>query len=223
MKDRDIAMKKWGVIIIVALAAFPACLLQFYDLNLAQFDYLVNRNPTGDAFVGHSLWLFLPAIFLGMHPPRKFTIQTCRHIVRDKNNGKIAVFTGREAKKNLAIFEILSIYGPLSIREIQKLLNKRGLEITYHASLSKRIHALERDGYIAQIRQVSASPRGSRASLYEVCDKFYLARFLNINTSEGILSNLTDPHPGIVLADLVNAGVQTNENSRTIRKLKKIT
>ena len=206
-------MERWGAIVLVALAVFLACLLQFYFLNFNLFDYLDNHDPLAGSLIGQSLWALIPNFFLATTKKcasRRFTAnKRLRPIRNTKDMGKISIFTGRGAKKNHAIFEILIANGPLSIREIQKLLNKYyGIEITYYASLNKRIHALERDGYVAQIRQVDPSPRGSKAALYEACEKFYLARLLNVNSREEILSVLTGSHPGIVFADLVNAGVK---------------
>lgn len=126
---------------------------------------------------------------------------------------KIAIFTGRGANKNHAIFEILDTKGPLPISGLQKLLNKqRGLEVTYYASLNKRIHALEKGGYVAQVCLAAPSQKGFKAALYEVRAKFYLASFLNGNSREEILSKLTDTHAIIILSELVDATVPTKGN-----------
>jgi hypothetical protein len=102
----------------------------------------------------------------------------------------------------------------LTIRELQKLLNKQsGLEITYYASLNKRIHALEKGCYIAQVHSAAPSPRDFKAARYEVRAKFCLARFLNGNSCEEILRNLTDTHALNILAELLNAMPQTKEQN----------
>jgi len=86
-----------------------------------------------------------------------------------------------------------------------RLQKQKGLEITYYASLNKRIHALEKAGYIAQTRPAVSSQRCFKAALYEVRAKFYLACFLNGNSQEEILSKLTDTHAISILSELVDA------------------
>ena len=191
----------WG-----AIAVFLVCL---------SIVYLADASPDffGLTFVFHIL-AYIP-IFSGTtkHSQEKIEIPEKSKPNRDKNNNcRIAVFTGRGANKNHAIFELLDAKGPLSISELQKLLNKQvGLEITYYASLNKRIHALEKGGYIAQTRPAILDQKGFKAALYVVCAKFYLVRFLNSNGREEILQKLTDAQAQIVLAELVNAVIRTEK------------
>jgi hypothetical protein len=91
-----------------------------------------------------------------------------------KNYGKISIFIGRGAVRNLAIFHILVASGPLSIGEIQRRLNKiSGLEVTYYASLNKRVHALVRGGYIGEVKSALSQGSEFKVGLYEVRSKFY--------------------------------------------------
>jgi hypothetical protein len=123
-----------------------------------------------------------------------------------KNNGKISIFGGRGAVRNRAIFNILVAAGPLSIGDIQRRLNRiNGLEVTYYASLNKRIHALVRGGYIGEVKPVKAV--GFKVCLYEVRIKFYLAYYLNSKSREEILHMLNEPNAAIILSELINAEI----------------
>jgi hypothetical protein len=97
--------------------------------------------------------------------------------------------------------------GPLSIGDIQRKLNKIiGLEVTYYASLNKRIHALVRNGYLGEVKPAD-SGQGFKVTLYEVRRKFYLAHYLNGKSREEILSKLNELNATIILSDLINAEV----------------
>jgi hypothetical protein len=209
-------MERRRAIILIALAAFLSCLLPLYRLNLAEFEYPNNIDFSTDSLFENSSWAFIPHLFLGSIKKRTSkNVAAYKHSnskTKVNNKGKIAIFTGRSANKNLAIFEILDANGPLPISELQKQLNKiDGLEITYYASLNKRIHALEKGGYIAQTGQAAASPKGFRASLYEARAKFYLAQFLNSSSREEILSQMTETHAVIILAELVKVSLQASK------------
>ena len=130
---------------------------------------------------GHSVIAFVPNFLVG-------AVKRCsskhserskhRHKVQSKGN-KISIFTGRGANKNKAIFEILDAKGPLPISDLQKILNKqKGLEITYYASLNKRITPRKKR-LIAQANPAAMNQRVFKAALYEARAKFYLACFLN--------------------------------------------
>jgi len=192
-------MEKWEATALVALAVFLACLFQLYPLNPTQFGCLGSYDSTVDSLIGHSLWAFTPHFFLGTS--KKFGSYRRFSSKRNaKSKGKVGIFTGVEAKTDHAIFEILDAYGPLCIRELLKCLNRYGLDFPYFSSLNKRINALERGGYIGQ---VAASVK-SRAAFYELRPKFYLARFLNSNSPDDILSKLAETDAEIILADLVS-------------------
>jgi hypothetical protein len=198
----------------IAIAVFVACILLFYPLILGNSDTAKNVFNSTHTF-RYSIIAFVPNFIVG-------SVRGCsskhserpkqRHKIQSKGT-KISIFAGRGANKNQAIFEILDAKGPLPISDLQKILNKqKGLEITYYASLNKRIHALEKDGYVAQARPAAPNRGCFKAALYEARAKFYLACFLNSNSGEEILSKLTDTHATIILSDLVNATVSTKEN-----------
>jgi hypothetical protein len=211
-------MERWRAIIGIAIAVFVAYLFLRHPLVLGPSDDRTNYDISATHTFGHSILASAPHFLLvttKRHTPEHFDSHKYSKQRRNaKSIGtKISVFTGRGANKNHAIFEILDAKGPLPISDLQKLLNKqRGLEVTYYASLNKRIHALEKGGYVAQARPATPSQKGFKAALYEVRAKFYLARFLNSTSREEILSKLTDTHAIIILAELVNSAVPTKEN-----------
>ena len=125
-------------------------------------------------------------------------------MARNKGKGtKLEVFTGREASRNLAIFETLANKGPQNIGSLQRQLNKqKGLGGTYYASLNKRIHSLQNSGYLKQ----STKPEtGSKATIYELRMKAYLAMFLDAYSMQEILNQATDTQAAQILLALLNA------------------
>jgi DNA-binding Lrp family transcriptional regulator len=129
---------------------------------------------------------------------------------RDSSGSRLSVFKGREANLNRAIFAILAKEGPKSIVELQRQLSKRkGLHGTYYASVSKRIRSLEEAGYIRPI----ICP-GSKATLYKLHGKAYLATFLDKKSMEDLLRIITDRDALIVLSDLIYAFLANQNNHR---------
>lgn len=202
-------MKRRGEIRGIAIAVLVACILLFYPLILGNSDTADDGFSPAHTF-GCPIIVFIPNFLVG-------SVKRCsskhseharqRHKIKSKGN-RISIFTGRGANKNQAIFEILDEKGPLPISDLQKILNKqKGLDITYYASLNKRIRALEKAGYVAQARPLAMNQRYFKAALYEARAKFYLACFLNSTSQEEILNKVTDTDATIILSDLVNATV----------------
>jgi hypothetical protein len=160
---------------------------------------------------GRSLLVcFSHSIMGDVKTPAKNYLYSEKHAIvnRAKKNSKISIFEGRGADTNLGIFHILVAAGPLSMGDIQRKLNKiSGLEITYYASLNKRIHALVQGGYLGEIKPADSSQAGFRVTLYEVLPKFYLAYYLKGKSREEILSKLNQPNATVILSDLINAEV----------------
>jgi hypothetical protein len=211
-------MERRGVIVWIAIAVVLACLLLLYLLILRYLNYTTCCDFSSTRTFRHSLLASMPILLIGntkKHSSERFASFKRSNPKRDakSKNTKIAIFTGRGANKNHAIFEILDAKGPLPISVLQKLLNKqKGIEVTYYASLNKRIHALEKGGYVAQVCIAAPSQKGFKATLYEVRAKFYLASFLNGNNREEILSKLTDTHAILILSELIDATVPTKGN-----------
>jgi hypothetical protein len=115
----------------------------------------------------------------------------------------LSVFKGREARLNHAIFQTLAIKGPQTIHQLQKHLHKqKDLQGTYYASIMRRIHCLEKAGYIAQ--SLTCKGPGSKAGEYELCTKAYLAAFMNYHSPEELLNKVTDKDAKIVLSDMIH-------------------
>ena len=156
---------------------------------------------------GRSLFVcFSHSIMGDVKTPANNYLYSDKHAIvnRIRKNFKISIFEGRGAEKNFTIFHILVAAGPLSIGDIQRRLNKiSGLEVTYYASLNKKIHALERGGYIGEVKPAA----GCKAVRYEVRTKFYLAYYLNGKSREEILSMLNEPNAIIILSELINAEI----------------
>jgi hypothetical protein len=153
----------------------------------------------------YSIFFCLPNFIFGaviVPSPKRSSLKHVTNKHRIKKNVKIPIFKGRGAVRNLAIFHILVAAGPLSMGDIQRRLNKiRGLEVTYYASLNKRIHALVRGGYIGEIKPAA----GFKVCLYEVHAKFYLAFYLKGKSPDEILSKLDEPNATVILSELIHA------------------
>jgi predicted Zn-ribbon and HTH transcriptional regulator len=203
-------MERRGAVIGLVIAIFIVLILLLYPSNLGNYTV-----PDTTIHFGHSIIAYFPPFLIGntkRQAPQHFE-KPKQPNQRHNAKNKISVFTGRGANKNQAIFKILDTKGPLAISDLQKILNKqKGLEITYYASLNKRVHALEKGGYLTVIQPATASQRGFKAVLYEASAKFYLAIFLNGNSREEILSKLTNAHALILLADLVDATTPNTEH-----------
>jgi hypothetical protein len=202
-------MERRGAVIGIAITVLIVLVLLLYPLTLGNYTV-----PDTTRHFGHSILVYFPHFLAGttkrrspQHPDKPKQSDQ-----KNKTQNKISIFTGRGANKNQAIFKILDTKGPQVISDLQKLLNKqRGLEITYYASLNKRVHALEKGGYLTVIQPATAGQTGFKAVLYEASAKFYLAIFLNGNSREEILSKLTNAHALILLADLVDATMPNKE------------
>jgi hypothetical protein len=132
-------------------------------------------------------------------------------MARKKPKGtELSVFKGREAKLNRAIFETLALHGPQTKSTLQKRVSKhKNLRGTYYASVSKRIHCLETEGYVKGTERESANAE-SKASAYELRPKAYLAMLFDSFTVEDLLDQVTDESASILLLALLNA-MLTNE------------
>jgi hypothetical protein len=100
--------------------------------------------------------------------------------------------------------------GSKTIVELQKKLSRqRGLAGTYYASVNKRVHCLEKAGYVTE-KSTKTPQAGSKAKQYELCTKAYLAIFINKRGPEDILSQVSDKDATIILSDLVKAFLPSN-------------
>lgn len=205
-------MKKWGTIMEIAIAFLILCALLFDPIFLGNPSYRQNHCFNFIHTFGHSIFAYVPHTMLGaakihshkyLNSDKQATVNR-----RTKKSTKISIFEGRGADRNLSIFHILVAVGPLSIGDIQRRLNRTtGLEVTYYASLNKRIHALVQGGYVGEVKSENAGQAGFKVTLYDVRMKFYLAYYLNGKSREEILSKLNEPNATIILSDLINAEI----------------
>jgi len=94
-------------------------------------------------------------------------------------NTRLSVFKGREARLNHAIFQILSLKGPLIIYDIHKEVKaQKGLKHTKSTNVLRRIKALEESGYLEKAGTRKTLP-GYERVLYKLSSKTYLALLLN--------------------------------------------
>jgi len=112
------------------------------------------------------------------------------------------VFSDRAGRANAAIFEALARESPQTIKQLLKKITKyEGLEETYYASLTKRLHNLTESGFIEEIK---STQKGVPAS-YRLCIKAILAMFLKGNSMQDILDQATDTQAAMILLALINA------------------
>lgn len=100
----------------------------------------------------------------------------------------------------MAVFEVLAEH-PQNVKEIRnQIIKRKGLEETYYASLTKRLHHLEETCYIGKAK----STEGFKAQCYEMRVKAYLAAFLDTNSMEDIIAQATELQLAQILLTLLN-------------------
>ncbi len=125
-------------------------------------------------------------------------------MARKKNKGtELEVFVDRAARANDAIFDILVKESPQTIKQLLKQIGKyEGLEETYYASLTKRLHSLQEKGYIGETKPAKEDSKGQMS--YELRMKAYLAMFLKEHSMQDILDQATDKQAAHILLALLN-------------------
>jgi uncharacterized protein YdiU (UPF0061 family) len=131
-----------------------------------------------------------------------------------KNHGKgteLDVFKDRAGRANLAIFEVLAKTSPQNIKQILKQISRyKGLEETYYASLTKRLHALQETGYV---RVAKPYQEGAKSPAnYELRMKAYPAMFLKEYSIQEILDKATDTQAAIILLALLNVVMSKDDS-----------
>jgi predicted transcriptional regulator len=130
---------------------------------------------------------------------------------------ELEVFSDRAGRANVAIFSILAKESPQTIKQISKI---EGLEETYYASLTKRLHCLQETGYIREIKPDREDTKGQKS--YELRIKAYLAMFLKENSMQEIFDQATDTQASYVLLTLSNV-VFPEKDRRDHSIVKKVT
>lgn len=92
---------------------------------------------------------------------------------------RIAVFKGRDARLNKAIFWILAQQGPLTIYDVwRKLRTRRDFTYIPYNTVNRRVRALEEHGYVEKSGE-RKTKTGFAAKLYQLTTRAYLAMLLN--------------------------------------------
>jgi DNA-binding Lrp family transcriptional regulator len=117
---------------------------------------------------------------------------------------RLSVFTGREAKLNKAIFQVLAIEGALTIYEInKKVKTHKSLRYIKYSVINRRVRNLTDKGYIEAI-SARRTQAGFQAQLYQLTLRAYLAitlskidldRFIEEANEKSIINALTSLVP----------------------------
>lgn len=92
---------------------------------------------------------------------------------------RIAVFKGRDARLNKAIFWILAQQGPLTIYDLwRKLRAQRDFAYIPYNTVNRRVRALEEHSYIEKYGE-RKTKTGFAAKLYQLTSRAYLAVLLD--------------------------------------------
>ena len=114
----------------------------------------------------------------------------------------LKVTRGKAARANLAIFSTLARENSLTVKQLQKRVSKyKGLDETYYASLTKRLHCLEDTAYV---KKTKSTKEGIEAQTYDLRIKAYLAMLLNENSMQDIIDQATDKQAAFILLALLN-------------------
>ena len=124
---------------------------------------------------------------------------------------ELEVFTDKAAKANLAIFVALIKETHQNSKQLLRQISKqKGLEELYYASLTKRLHCLQKTGYVREAKPTE--PDSKSPTCYELRIKAYLAMFLKENSMQDILDQATDTQAALILLTLLNVFQTGNEN-----------
>lgn len=122
-----------------------------------------------------------------------------------KNDGKLSVFKGREARLNRAIFQALALKGPQTIYDIHKeLKTQKALRYICYATVNKRIRLLKESGHINKIGE-KKTKAGFEASIYELTAKAYLAMLLNLINLDDLLMKVDEATASEILATIMSS------------------
>jgi len=105
---------------------------------------------------------------------------------------RIAVFKGRDARLNKAIFWILAQQGPLTIYDVwRKLRTQKDFAYIPYNTANRRVRALEEHGYIEKSGE-RKTKTGFAAKLYQLTIKAYLAILLDKINLDNFIENAPD-------------------------------
>lgn len=141
-------------------------------------------------------------------------------MARKRGKGtELRVFSDRAGRANAAIFDSLAKESPQTIKQLLKQITRyEGLEETYYASLTKRLHSLIESGYLKEAKSTKEGSKGQ--TNYELQMKAHLAMFLKENSIQDIVDQATEKQAAHILLALLNV-LSTNEDKDPSAKLKK--
>ena len=125
-------------------------------------------------------------------------------MTRKKKKGtELDVFSDIEGRANDAIFDVLAKESPQTIKQLLKQINQyEGLEETYYASLTKRLHALKEEGYVGEAKPTQEGARGQ--ATFELRIKAPLSMILKENSMQKIIDKANDTQRAFLLLAILN-------------------
>ena len=122
---------------------------------------------------------------------------------------RLSIFRGKKAKRNLAIFTVLSETSPLAIWDIHRNVGKlRGFKGIKYAVINTRIKALEEKGYLISMGNRDTK-QGGKTTLYTLSAKMKLATKLSSENIDDIFDRL-DEESASAIFDLISNANGTN-------------
>jgi DNA-binding PadR family transcriptional regulator len=115
---------------------------------------------------------------------------------------RIAVFKGRDARLNKAIFWILAQQSPLTIYDIwRKLRAQRNFTYIPYNTVNRRVRALEKQGYVEKDGE-RRTKTGFLVLLYQLTARAYLAVLLDGTNLEDFIEKASETRVLTALAAL---------------------
>jgi hypothetical protein len=131
---------------------------------------------------------------------------------------ELAVFKGREAKLNRAIFQSISTNGSQTIYELYKNVRTfSGLKTTHYANVNKRVRSLEQIGYLKKLKTQSTKA-GFKTIIYELTNRAYLALVLNAINIDDLLNTLNEEFALQITAIIAEATSKTQSSTKRKQK-----
>ena len=122
---------------------------------------------------------------------------------KNRKGTELDVFSDRAGRANAAIFDALAKESPQTIKQLLKEITKyEGLEETYYASLTKRLHALQEEGYVGEAKPTQECAKGQ--ATFELRIKTPLSMILKENSMQKIVDKATDTQRAFLLLAILN-------------------
>jgi len=100
--------------------------------------------------------------------------------MRENSGVRLSAFKGTKAKLNRAIFQALSQCGPLTIYDVCKSVRAfREFRHTRYSVINRRVHALEKEGFLEVSEVKEAEKVHQEMSVYRLTPRAHLATLLD--------------------------------------------